>query len=154
MTDEIEVGQTAPDFTLRDEQNQEVKLSDLRGQSVVLMFYPLDFSPICQGEFCEVRDSWAAWDATGAQVFGISRDSVWAHKAWKEQQSFRHRLLSDMNGAVARMYGAWNEERGFANRRTVIIGPDGTIVGLDETANPGVVRDQSKLREVATGAVA
>ncbi len=65
MADTIQVGQPAPDFTLRDEQNQEVKLSDLRGQKVVLMFYPLDFSPVCQNEMCEVRDRWSDWEGTG-----------------------------------------------------------------------------------------
>jgi peroxiredoxin len=151
VADELQVGQEAPDFTLRDEQNQEVKLSDLRGQTVVLMFYPNDFSPICEGEFCELRDSWGAWTATGATVFGISRDSVWAHKAWKQQQGFQHRLLSDMNGAVARLYGAWNE-RGFANRRTIVIDKQGKIAALDETANPGVARDQEMVREAAKAA--
>jgi peroxiredoxin len=145
MADEIQVGQQAPDFTLRDEQNQEVKLSDLRGQTVVLMFYPLDFSPICEGEFCELRDTWSDWEGTGATVFGISRDSVWTHKAWKEAKGFKHRLLADMNGAVARLYGAWNEARGIANRRTVVIDKEGSVIALDETANPGVVRDQKEI---------
>jgi peroxiredoxin len=153
VSDEIQVGQPAPDFTLRDEQNQEVKLSDQRGQKVVLMFYPLDFSPICEGEFCEVRDRWSDWEGTGATVFGISRDSVWAHKAWKEQQGFKHRLLADMNGAVARLFGAWNEDRGIANRRTVVIDKDGVITAIDQTANPGVARDQGELIVAATQAV-
>jgi peroxiredoxin len=152
VSEAIQVGQPAPDFTLRDEQNQEVKLSDLRGQKVVLMFYPLDFSPICEGEFCEVRDRWSDWEGTGATVFGISRDSVWAHKAWKEQQGFKHRLLADMNGAVARLFGAWNEERGIANRRTVVIDKDGVITAIDQTANPGVARDQQELMVAATQA--
>jgi peroxiredoxin (alkyl hydroperoxide reductase subunit C) len=152
VSDQIQVGQPAPDFTLRDEQNQEVKLSDLRGQKVVLMFYPLDFSPICEGEFCEMRDRWSDWEGTGATVFGISRDSVWAHKAWKEQQGFKHRLLADMNGAVARLFGAWNEERGIANRRTVVIDKDGVITAIDQTANPGVARDQGELMVAATQA--
>ncbi len=151
MADELRQGQAAPDFTLRDEQNQEVKLSDLRGQTVVLMFFPNAFSPICEGEFCDLRDSWDAWAATGASVFGISRDNPWALKAWKEQQHFPARFLSDMNGAVAREYGAWNE-RGFANRRTVVIDKESTIIALDETANPGVARDQMKLREAVTSA--
>jgi peroxiredoxin len=152
VSDQIQVGQPAPDFTLRDEQNQEVKLSDLRGQKVVLMFYPLDFSPICEGEFCEVRDRWSDWEGTGATVFGISRDSVWAHKAWKEQQGFKHRLLADMNGAVARLFGAWNEERGIANRRTIVIDKNGVIVAIDQTANNGVVRDQQELMVATTQA--
>ena len=151
MADELQVGQEAPDFTLRDEQNQEVKLSDLRGQKVVLMFYPHDFSGVCEGEFCELRDTWGDWEQTGATVFGISRDSIHAHRAWKAQQGFKHRLLSDMNGEVARKYDAWNE-RGFANRRTVVIDKNGTIAALDITANPGVARDQKMVREAAKAA--
>ena len=151
MADELRVGQEAPDFTLRDEQNQEVKLSDLRGQTVVLMFYPHDFSSVCSGEFCELRDSWDAWQNTGAAIFGISRDSIHAHKAWKQMEGFKHRLLADMNGEVARKYGAWND-RGFANRRTIVIDREGRIAALDETASPAVARDQAMIREAATKA--
>ena len=84
MTGELQVGQEAPDFTLRDEQNQPITLSDFRGQTVVLMFYPLDFSPVCEGEFCEVFDMWSEFEGTGATVFGILRDSFWTHCAWMD----------------------------------------------------------------------
>jgi peroxiredoxin len=151
MAGEVQVGQEAPDFTLRDEQNQPVTLSDLRGQTVVLMFYPHDFSPVCEGEFCSVRDMWSDWEGSGATVFGISRDSVWAHKAWKEQKSFKHRLLSDMNGDVARTYGAWNE-RGFANRRTIVIDKSGKIASLDQTEHAGIARDMEQIQAAARAA--
>jgi mycoredoxin-dependent peroxiredoxin len=145
MADTAQVGQPAPDFTLRDEQNQEVKLSDLKGQKVILMFYTLDFSPICEGEMCQVRDMWSDFEGTGATVFGISRDSVWTHKAWKEAKGFKHRLLADMNGAVATQYGAWNAARGIANRRTVVIDENGVITSMTETENPGVARDMNSV---------
>jgi len=124
-----EVGEPAPDFTLPDETNQKVALSELRGRPVVLVFYPLAFSPTCEGELCAIRDDFAAYEAAGAEVLGISIDSWYALRAWKAQQGFRHRLLSDRLplGAVARLYGTWNEERGYANRGTFIVDREGMI---------------------------
>ena len=123
----VSVGQDAPDFTLRDENNQQVTLSALKGAPVVLVFYPLDFSPMCTNEMCEIRDDFSAFEGKGAQVFGISRDSVWTHKAFKEKEGLKHSLLADMKGDVARLYGAWNETVGLAERLTVVIGPDGKV---------------------------
>ena len=122
-----EVGQEAPDFTLRNESNEAVTLSQLRGKPVVLVFYPLDFSPLCTKENCEIRDDFSGFQDKGAQVFGISRDSVWTHKAFKEKEKLTHTLLADMNGAVAKQYGAWNEAVGLAERMTVIIDKDGMV---------------------------
>jgi peroxiredoxin len=121
------VGEEAPDFTLRDENNQAVTLSALRGKPVVLVFYPLDFSPMCTNEMCEIRDDFSGFEEKGAQVFGISRDSVWTHRAFKEKEGMKHSLLADMKGDVARLYGAWNEVVGLAERVTVIVDKDGRI---------------------------
>ncbi len=148
MAEEIAVGQEAPDFTLRDDENQEFTLSSLRGRTVVLIFYPNDFSPVCEGEMCEIRDTWSDWEGTNATVFGISRDSIWSLRAWKEAKGLKNRFLSDMNGAVAQKYGAWND-RGFANRVTVVIDKNGRIAYTDQTENPGVARNQ---REVVMAA--
>lgn len=123
----VSVGQEAPDFTLRDENNQEVKLSSLRGSPVVLVFYPADFSPICTSELCAIRDDFSAFEGKGAQVFGISRDTPWAHKAFKEKEGFRHSLLADAKGDVARLYGCWNEQFAIAERLTVVVDNDGMI---------------------------
>ena len=123
----VSVGQPAPDFTLRDENNQEVSLSSLRGAPAVLVFYPADFSPICTNELCGIRDDYAAFEAKGARVFGISRDSSWAHKAFQEKEGLKHPLLADMKGEVARLYGCWNEALGLAERLTVVIDADGVI---------------------------
>ena len=95
---EIEVGKEAPDFTLNDENRQPVHLADLRGQPVVLVFYSLDFSPVCSGEMCEIRDRFPDVEAAGARLLGISRDSTWTHKAFKEKEGLRQTLLSDMKG--------------------------------------------------------
>lgn len=124
---EIAVGKEAPDFTLRDENNQEVRLSALRGSLVVLVFYPADFSPVCSDEMCAYRDDYSAFEAKGARVFGISRDSMWAHRAFKEKLDLKQSLLADVKGEVSRLYGAWNEDLALAERLTVVVGGDGTI---------------------------
>jgi peroxiredoxin len=123
----ISVGDDAPDFTARDENNQAVTLSALRGKPVVLVFYPLDFSGLCTAEMCAVRDDYSGFQEKGAQVFGISRDSVYTHKAFKEKEGMSHSLLADMKGDVARLYGAWNEAAGVAERVTVVIDKDGKV---------------------------
>jgi peroxiredoxin len=81
----VAVGQEAPDFTLPNENNEKITLSSLRGSPVVLVFYPLDFSPLCTNEMCAIRDDYSAFQEKGAKVFGISRDSVWTHRAFKEK---------------------------------------------------------------------
>ncbi len=123
----IEVAQEAPDFTLRDENNQSVRLGDQRGSPVVLVFYPADFSPVCSDEMCAYRDDYSQFQARGARVFGISRDSVWAHKAFKDSLGLTHSLLSDPKGEVARLYGTWNEDLALAERLTVVMDKDGII---------------------------
>ncbi len=123
----VTVGQQAPDFKLRDENNQEVSLSSLRGAPVVLVFYPADFSPICTNELCGIRDDFSAFEAKGAKVFGISRDTPWAHKAFREKEGLKHSLLADMKGEVARRYGCWNEELGIAERLTVVVDAEGIV---------------------------
>lgn len=141
----IEVGQEAPDFTLPDEQNQPVTLADFRGTPVVLVFYPFDFSPPCTAEFCEIRDEHGDWMEKGAKVFGISRDSRFVHSAFKESQNFKHTLLSDMKGEVARKYGTWNEDVGVANRLTVVIDREGKVAYTTSTDALPTTRDHSEV---------
>jgi peroxiredoxin len=123
----IEVGKEAPDFTLPDENSQPVRLRDLRGSPVVLVFYPADFSPVCTNEMCGYRDDYSHFQAKGARVFGISRDSVWAHKAFRENLGLKYGLLSDPKGDVSRLYGTWNEDLALAERLTVVVDKDGII---------------------------
>ncbi|MFN8559440.1 MAG: redoxin domain-containing protein [Dehalococcoidia bacterium] len=140
----VTVGQEAPDFTLRDENNQEVTLSALRGQPVMIAFYPFAFSGVCQGEMCEIRDAWPDFLATGAKVLAISRDSRFALKAWKDQQNFQHTLLADTKGDVAKKYGAWNEQVGAAERLSVVVGKDGKVTYVTRSENLGTPRDQKQ----------
>lgn len=139
----VEVGQEAPDFTLRDEGNKEVALSALRGHPVVLFFYPLDFSPFCTTEACAYRDDTSLFEGKGAQILGISRDSTWTHKAFKEKEGLPYSLLADMKGDVAKVYGCWNEAIGIAERLTVVIDKDGVIRYVEHNG-PAQIRDQKK----------
>lgn len=139
----VEVGQEAPDFTLKNENNQDVTLSSLRGKPVVIFFYPLDFSPFCTTEACAYRDDTSLFEDKGAQIYGISRDSTWTHKAFKEKENLAYSLLSDMKGAVAQTYGCWNEVAGIAERLTVVIDSDGKITYVEHNG-PAQIRDQKK----------
>lgn len=139
-TRDIRVGQPAPDFTLEDENESTVNLGELRGAPVVLVFYPFDWSPLCMDEICSLRDGWGGWEKSGARVFGISRDSIYSHRAWKEHLGLNFSLLADLDGKVARRYGAWNEELHRADRLTVGIDPAG-IVRYVVHNHGGKVRD-------------
>lgn len=125
----VEVGQTAPDFTLTSSDFQEVTLSQLRGRSVVLVFVPMAFSPTCEGEFCALRDSLHDYAQLEAQVFGISVDSKWVLKAWAAQQRFGFGLLADFHpkGEVARRYGCYDHDRGYARRATFVMDATGVV---------------------------
>lgn len=139
----VSVGQEAPDFTLKDENNQDVTLSSQRGKPVVLFWYPLDFSPFCTTEACAYRDDLSLFEGKGATIFGISRDSTWTHKAFKEKEHLPYSLLADMKGDVAKVYGCWNEAIGIADRLTVVIDKDGRITYVEHNG-PAQIRDQKR----------
>jgi mycoredoxin-dependent peroxiredoxin len=144
----VEVGQEAPDFTLRDENGAEVSLSSLRGRNVVLIFYPLAFSAICTKELHQTTELADRYGAAGAEVFGISVDSPFALKAFKRDEGLSAHLLSDFHpkGAVAEMYDAYIPEAGVATRATYVIDKDGKVA--QKTINdPGKVRDQESILE-------
>lgn len=128
----LQVGDTAPDFTLRDENKAEVKLSELRGQNVVLVFYPLDFSPTCTTELRSMAKNQAKYDAKKAVVLGVSVDSTWTHAAFKKAEGLSARLLADFHpkGAVAQQYGVYMEGAGIAKRGTFVIDANGVIQGI------------------------
>lgn len=126
-TSNADVGQPAPDFTLRDGASQDWKLSDQRGKVVVLLFYPGDETPVCTRQMCSVRDRWDDYSATGAEVVGISTDSVESHKKFAEHHDLPLRLLSDSNGDVARMYGAQSLIPGKVARSVFVIDANGIV---------------------------
>ena len=144
----IDIGVPAPDFTLKDQNGQQVRLSDFRGRSsVLLVFYPLAFTGTCQGELCQVRDNLHEYAQAEVQVLTVSVDSMYAHKVWAQREGFTFPLLADFwpHGAVAQAYGVFNERAGFANRGTFLIDRDG-VVRFAEMAGPGQARDQSAWR--------
>jgi mycoredoxin-dependent peroxiredoxin len=144
----IDVGVTAPDFLLKDQNNQEVRLSDFRGRrDVLLVFYPLAFTGTCQGELCQVRDNLNDFENPELALLTVSVDSPYAHKVWAEREGFTFTLLSDFwpHGAVAQAYGVFNEQRGYANRGTFLIDREG-VVRFAEMNAPGAPRDQAAWR--------
>src|SRR5215468_856600 len=145
----ISVGEQAPDFVLKDQNNQEVRLSDFRGrQAVLLVFYPLAFTGTCQGELCQVRDNLNDFVNEGVQLLTVSVDSPYSHKIWADQQGYEFPLLADFwpHGAVAQAYGVFNEVAGIANRGTFVIDKDG-VVRFAEMNMPGEARDQEAWRK-------
>jgi peroxiredoxin Q/BCP len=125
--DAPQVGAPAPDFSLNDGHDERWSLLDQRGKVVVLLFYPGDETPICTRQMCSVRDRWEDYASTGAEVVGISTDSVESHKKFGEHHDLPLRLLSDESGAVANLYGARSLIPGKVARSVFVIDAGGTI---------------------------
>lgn len=120
-------GTAAPDFALPDANGKSWRLSEQRGKVVVLLFYPGDETPICTKQMCSVRDRWEDYSATGAEVVGISTDSVDSHRKFAEHHGLPLRLLSDSNQTVANLYGAKSLIPGKVARSVFVIDQHGTI---------------------------
>jgi thioredoxin-dependent peroxiredoxin len=142
MAQMIEAGQPAPDFTLPDQDGSPVALSDLRGQTVVLYFYPRADTPGCTTQACGIRDHRADYEQAGAVVLGVSPDSVDAVKRFAEKQSLNFRLLADEDHSVAERYGAWQEKTNYGKtywgvqRSTYIIDASGTVARVFPQVSP------------------
>ncbi|MFC5994322.1 peroxiredoxin [Pseudonocardia hispaniensis] len=139
-----EVGTEAPDFTLRDQNNQEVTLSSFRRRTAVLVvFYPFAFSGICTGELSAVRDDLSSFQNDDVQVVGISVDHPFTLKAWSQAQDYDFPLLADFwpHGAVAERYGVFDSAHGFALRGTFLVDKEGTV-RFAEVNGRGEPRDQ------------
>ena len=134
----IEVGTSAPDFTLPDHTGQEVKLADFEGKRLLLAFYPLDFSPVCTDQLASYEEIQPQLDEAGVTLVGISVDSAFAHKAFRDSLGVETTLLADFEpkGAVADAYGAYLADAGHANRSLVLIGTDGRVEWVYETDTP------------------
>ena len=124
----VDVGTNAPDFTLTNQDRQPVKLSEQKGQPVVLAFFPAAFSGVCTKELCTFRDSLARLNQANARVYGISVDTFFTLKAFHDQQQLTFPLLSDFNKQVIRDYGVFNEDmiglKGIAKRAVFVIDKD------------------------------
>ena len=127
MKNGASVGEAAPDFTLRDGDGNDWRLSAQRGKTVVLLFYPGDETPVCTRQKCSVRDNWELYRETGAEVVGISTDSVESHKKFAAHHTLPLRLLSDPRGEVSRLYGAKSWLPGRAARAVVVIDAAGVV---------------------------
>lgn len=129
----LEPGQPAPQFTLRDQDGTDRSLSDYRGETVVLFFYPAAMTPGCTKEACDFRDSEAALQAAGVRVLGISRDKVEKQRKFADRDELAYPLLSDTELDVHRAYGAFGTKNSYGRivegviRSTFVIDPDGSI---------------------------
>ena len=120
-------GENAPDFTLKDGEGNDWSLGNYKGHTVVLLFYPGDNTPVCTAQLCSVRDHWSDYQATGAEVVGISTDTVESHKDFAEKKQLPLRLLSDPSGEVSAKYGMKSWLPGRSARGVVVIDKEGRI---------------------------
>jgi thioredoxin-dependent peroxiredoxin len=127
MSNKLNLNEPAPDFTLKDGDAREWRLADNRGRVVVLLFYPGDETPVCTRQMCSVRDRWADYQATGAEVVGISTDSVDSHRKFSEHHDLPLRLLSDTDGKVSKLYGARSLVPGKVARSVFVIDAGGIL---------------------------
>ena len=123
------IGTSAPDFTLRDQQDKPRKLTEFRGKWLVLYFYPKDDTPACTTEACSFRDGQALISSLGAQMVGVSIDDASSHSAFAEKHKLPFPLLADTDGSVAARYGALSDWKfmKFAKRQTFLIDPKGVV---------------------------
>lgn len=125
--DQATINAPAPDFKLKDANGDEWRLSDHRGKVVVLLFYPGDETPICTRQMCSVRDRWDDYVATGAEVVGISSDSIESHRKFAAHHNLPLRLLSDSDGSASRLYGARSLIPGKVARSVFVIDAQGML---------------------------
>ncbi len=125
----IEAGAKAPGFTLPDQDGKQVSLSDFRGQKVVLVFYPADFSPVCTDQLSIYQEVLGELEERGTKMLGISVDGVFCHRAFRSHMNLDIPLLADFHpkGEVARAYGVWSDEHGVSGRALVLVGREGTV---------------------------
>jgi len=152
----VEIGQPAPDFTLYSSDKKPVTLSELKGQPVVLLFFPLAFTSVCTAELCSVRDNLSWYENVNAKVFGISVDALHTLARFKEEQQYNFTLLSDFNKDVSREYGSLYEQfgynmKGVSKRSAFVIDKEGIIRYAEVLENAGEVPDFNRIQEVLKG---
>src|SRR5688572_26071549 len=142
----IDVGTTAPDFTLKTQDEKEWKLSDQRGKNVVLMWYPLDWSPTCEKENCSISND-RTFDIPNTTVVGISRDSTWSHKAWKQSKGLKHDLLADPMLDVTKKYDLLHPAGFISHRASVVVDKNGKVAFVQVQEKTGDPRDMNAVVE-------
>ena len=146
----MQIGDTAPNFTLPDQNKEPVRLSDLRGKRVVVAFHPFAFTGICDDDLCGLRDDLDDLRALNAEVLVVSPDSPFVHKRWADEQGFDFRYLSDYwpHGEAARSFGVLNEALGVPFRSTFVIDEEGVVRFADvQDSHPGEARDVAVIRK-------
>ena len=144
----IEEGKPAPDFELKSDAGETVKLSSLRGHPVVLYFYPKDDTPGCTKQACGIRDAYGEFERAGATVLGVSPDSEGSHVKFRNKYDLPFTLLADTDHAVADMYGLWSEKsymgRKFfgVSRSTFVIDADGNVKKIFHNVKPATHADE------------
>jgi len=152
----VQAGQEAPDFTLKNTDMQDVSLRSLRGQkNVVLLFVPFAFTGVCTTELCSVRDNLNNYASLNAEVFGISVDSPFAQKQWKEKENFNFTLLSDFNRTTCQAYGAYYDNllglQGVAKRAAFVIDKAGQVRYAEVLENARDLPNFDRIRETLQG---
>ncbi|GAA4449402.1 peroxiredoxin [Rurimicrobium arvi] len=142
----VQVGQTAPDFTLFNTEKKEVTLSALRGKNVVLVFFPLAFTSVCTAELCALRDNISQYVALNATVLGISVDSLFTLDKFKSEQNINFDLLSDFNKNVSETYGTIYEQfafgmKGVSKRSAFVVDKEGIIRYAEVLEDAGKIPD-------------
>ncbi len=135
----IAAGEPAPDFKLNDQDGEKVSLSDYKGRKVLLVFYPLDFSPVCSDQLSIYQEVKPELAEQGLELVGISVDSAYAHKAFQEKIGIDTTLLADFEpkGEVAKAYGSYIDGAGIANRTLVLVDENGVVAWAYESPSPG-----------------
>jgi peroxiredoxin len=133
----IEAGTKAPDFSLPDQDENQVSLGDFAGRKLVIAFYPLDWSPVCTDQLGLYQEVLGEIESRGASLVGISVDSTFSHRAFREQLNLTMPLLADFNpkGEVSRAYGAWIDQVDHGNRSLVLV-EDGEVKWSHATPTP------------------
>ena len=141
----IDVGTTAPEFTLKTQDDKEWKLSDHKGQNVVLLWYPLDWSPTCEKENCKISTE-PVLEGKDTVVVGISRDSTWSHKAWRAAKGIKHELLADPKLEVTQKYGLVHPAGFISHRATVIVDKAGKVAFAQVQEKTGDERNWTEVQ--------
>ncbi len=152
----IEIGQMAPDFTLYDSEKNQVTLSELKGQNVLLLFFPLAFTSTCTKELCAVRDNISWYNNVNAKVFGISVDALQTLAKFKEDQHLNFTLLSDFNKEVSRLYNCIYETfgynmKGVSKRSAFVIDKEGIMRYAEVLENAGELPNFTAIGDMLTG---
>ena len=150
----VKVGDTAPDFTLKTigaKGPEDFTLSSQKGKNVLLLFFPLVNTPVCQGELCSVRDDMKSYDGLNAKVVALSVDSPFAQKLWADKEGFKFPMVSDFNKEVSRKYGAIHEDlkgwKGVSKRSAFLIDKEGMVRYSWVSDDPGKVPNFAEIKE-------